>query len=204
MTLITEEYRKMNTELHTDKASYGSFRDKYADGDIRTAFSVAQQVTQYVELLGATSVLDYGCGKQGLAELLPGQLVMGYDPAIPGLDETPDPADFVYCGDVLEHVEPECLSAVLDDIQRCAKKGVFLQIAKNASTQNLSDGRNAHLIQEQPQWWLPKIFSRFWVKWIDISEGDFSVFAFAQGHWFAKSEFYKIYEAKKNALREAA
>ena len=28
----------------------------------------------------------------------------------------------------------------------------------------LSDGRNAHLIQERPEWWMPKIFARFEVK----------------------------------------
>ena len=38
-----------------------------------------------------------------------------YDPAIPGKDSLPEPADIVVCSDVLEHIEPNYLLNVLVD-----------------------------------------------------------------------------------------
>ena len=83
-----------------------------------------------------------------------------YDPAIPGKDAPPGPADLVVCTDVLEHVEPEHLDAVLDDLQRLAKKSLFLLIATRPASKALPDGRNAHLTIEPPKWWIPKLMER--------------------------------------------
>ena len=74
------------------------------------------------------------------------------------------PSDLVACIDVLEHIEPDCLDAVLDDLARVtARVGVFT-IATGPAAKTLPDGRNAHLIQEAPEWWMPKLFRRFKVK----------------------------------------
>ena len=60
----------------------------------------------------AQSILDYGCGKQDLWSALNSEFdVRNFDPAISGLDGRPQPADFVACIDVLEHLEPEYLDA---------------------------------------------------------------------------------------------
>jgi hypothetical protein len=106
-----------------------------------------------------TDVLDYGCGKQTLKALLP--YVVGYDPCIPGLDDPPSPADLVVCTDVLEHIEPTCLAAVLDDLQRVTGSALFATIATGPAKKFLADGRNAHLIQKPIEWWLPKFWYRF-------------------------------------------
>ena len=49
-----------------------------------------------------------------------------YDPAIPIWTDRPEPAEMVVCIDVLEHIEPDFLESVLDDLARVtAKIGVF-------------------------------------------------------------------------------
>ena len=59
----------------------------------------------------------------------------------------------MYCGDVLEHVEPEYLQDVLADIKRCMKRAGLLVISTIPAKKTLPDGRNAHLIVESPLWW---------------------------------------------------
>jgi hypothetical protein len=63
--------------------------------------------------------------------------------------------------DVLEHIEPECLDDVLDDMKRCTLKGVFLSVSLVTAGKTLPDGRNAHLIVEPIEWWLPKLMARW-------------------------------------------
>ena len=84
-----------------------------------------------------------------------------YDPAIPKWSEVPDPHEMVACIDVLEHIEPEFLDDVLDDLKRLTIRLGFFSIHTGPAVKTLSDGRNAHLIQEPPKWWLPKIMDRF-------------------------------------------
>lgn len=117
----------------------------------------------------AGELLDYGCGKGLLAKSLGPHLdhrvrVHQYDPAIPECADTPEPCEVVACTDVLEHIEPDLLDNVLDDLRRVTKGvGVFV-IATGPARKILPDGRNAHLIQEGPGWWLPHLWKRFKVK----------------------------------------
>lgn len=147
-TLISPAYREQNRELHKDPA-YGYSGHKFA----KRAYALCERI-------GTLDILDYGCGKQTFERAL-GFAVKNYDPCIEGLDATPEPADVVVCVDVLEHIEPECLSAVLDDLQRVTKKLGLFSIACRPAKKTLPDGRNAHLIQEGAHWWLPQICTRF-------------------------------------------
>lgn len=165
MTLISEEYRRLNAELHVSNPAYGCSGAKWAG-----------HVAKLVEDSGAQTILDYGCGKQTLARTLPHLDIKGYDPAIYGLDTIPEPADFVVCGDVLEHIEPEYLDAVLDDLQRVTKKWLFLTVAMGPAIKVLADGRNAHLIQEPQDWWLPKITARWRIKFLHDRVAEFYAF----------------------------
>jgi hypothetical protein len=70
------------------------------------------------------------------------------------------PSDLVACIDVLEHIEPQHLSDVLDDLARITQIG-FFSIHTGAAKKRLSDGRNAHLIQQPASWWLPHLCRRF-------------------------------------------
>jgi len=148
MNLISESYREQNRQLH-ENIYYG------VSGS-RSVKTVSQLATLYETM----DILDYGCGKRSLEEAL-GFSIKNYDPCIAGLDSDPEPAEFVVCGDVLEHVEPDYLDNVLDDIQRVTKTVAYLIIATKPAGKTLPDGRNAHLIQEDENWWIPKILSRF-------------------------------------------
>ena len=143
--LYSPEYQEMCRRFHDERPKWGSQAGKHAEA-----------VTKFCDYLGTRDVLDYGCGKGGLALSLPFP-IKEYDPGIWGKENTPKPADLVTCFDVLEHIEPECLIEVLEDLKRCVKKmGIFL-IHLGPAKKILLDGRNAHLIQQPPEWWKAKL-----------------------------------------------
>jgi len=149
--LISESYRKEQAALHAT-GTYGT-----------AALQFGELVSELVSRTKAKTLLDYGCGsKRSLASVLDcNVLYEGYDPAVPAFSAEPDPAEIVACIDVLEHIEPKLLDSVLDHIRSKTQRYAFLSIHCGPAVKTLSDGRNAHLIQEPPSWWLPKIMRRF-------------------------------------------
>jgi len=143
--LISAEYVALNTQLHHNNIAYGANGGKHA-----------KSVIKLVDAIKAKSILDYGCGKGYLAKSL-NFPIWEYDPAIPGKESSPRPADLVVCTDVLEHIEPEKLNFVLNDLQRCTKVIGYFTIFTKESTKTLPDGRNAHLIQEKSNWWKKRL-----------------------------------------------
>lgn len=155
--LISDSYRALQAEMHRSRADYGEASDVWAP-----------LVVRVVRANEIKSLLDYGAGKQrlasALARLLPGPIeIRAYDPAIPEIAGPPAPAEMVACIDVLEHVEPSCLDAVLDDLARLALKIGFFTITSAPARKTLPDGRNAHLIQEGALWWRSRLEARFTV-----------------------------------------
>lgn len=146
--LITPEYREQNRLLHENRADYGAGSGQHT------------KIAKMILNVGIKDVLDYGCGKGMMARCLPFP-IKEYDPAIPGKDDPAEPAEMVICRDVLEHVEPECIDAVLDDLQRCVKRFGYFVIGLSPSTDILPDGRNAHVLQRTFEWWQDKLRSRF-------------------------------------------
>ena len=147
--LISEEYRQLNAALHRDVKLYGSSGCRDAD-----------LIKRMIELYQAETVLDYGCGKGRLAEALN---CRGYDPAVPKFCLPPEPVDFVVCHDVMEHVEEDCVSDVLDHIASLAKKAAFFTICVRPSRKILSDGRNSHITLRPIDWWLEELKKHFLV-----------------------------------------
>lgn len=154
--MISESYRQQQIALHRDP-SYGVASLQYSG-------LVAAVAVKY----GVREMLDYGAGKCRLSHALARDRsmpvpfhVVNYDPAIIGLDKAPDPAPLVACIDVLEHIEPEHLNAVLDDLKRVTLRVGVFTVHCGPALKVLSDGRNAHLIQRPPTWWLPKLLERF-------------------------------------------
>ena len=148
--LISEEYRALNAQLHKDRPDYGRLGHKWS-----------QHIRHIAKQFNVVTVLDYGCGKQTLSEAMPAYFVHNYDPAIPGLDEPPPPSDLVVCTDVLEHIEPDCLDDVLNDLREKTKVACFLVVNCIPASKTLADGRNAHLIQQDYHWWLPRLWDRW-------------------------------------------
>jgi len=147
--LISEEYRELNKTFHQNNLAYGVGGEKRVD-----------VILKLYESLKGKSLLDYGCGKGYLAKTLPFP-IWEYDPCIPGKDESPRAADLVVCLDVLEHIEPDYLDFVLNDLARCVKKCGYFVIHTGAAQKILPDGRNTHLIQENKEWWRNKLTQHF-------------------------------------------
>jgi hypothetical protein len=153
-TLISEQYREQQRKLH-ERADYGLASVLYAP-----------LVAEPLERAGADELLDYGAGKGRLApaleEIVKRPLkVHHYEPANPEWAADPQPCKFVACIDVLEHIEPELLDNVLDDLKRVtASLGVFT-VHCGPAVRVLPDGRNAHLTQQPIEWWQARLATRF-------------------------------------------
>jgi hypothetical protein len=150
--VISHDYMELNKTLHQKSQYYGVSVLRHVNTIIRM-----------YEKTKARSLLDYGCGKGLLAKQLDFP-IWEYDPAIPGKDHPPRPADLVVCIDVLEHIEPDYLSGVLLDIMRCTKKVVYFSISTVESKKTLPDGRNTHLIIQSKEWWREKLSKYFDIK----------------------------------------
>ena len=177
--LISDEYREMQHVLDKDPA-YGVASLHYAP-----------LVAKIIESVGATEPLDYGAGKGRLGVALQEALqrpltVHHYEPAMPQWSVSPQPCRFVACLDVLEHIEPALLGTVLDDLMRVtAQVGVF-SVDTGPAQKVLPDGRNAHLLQQPFEWWLPKLKARFDILSVNPMGGSFWVVVGRKRPWWQR------------------
>lgn len=169
--LISERYRDQQKQMH-ETTVYGIASAQYAP-------MVAKVIDQYA----VDDLLDYGAGSRlTLIKTIAEQRLVkrkfnyhAYEPAIEMYAKTPEPAEMVACIDVLEHIEPNCLDDVLDDLKRVTKKIGLFTIATVLAGKALPDGRNAHLIVEPAEWWLPKLTDRFMLQSFQRNKGGFVV-----------------------------
>ena len=147
---ITLDYTESLKKLHEGKA-FGN----------RT--TIPPEVIRCINEYKVQSILDFGCGKgnvvEALKEMYPTLTVYGYDPAREGFDILPASVDMIFSTDVLEHVEPHLLDETLLDLANRTNKVMYHLIACHPAKKYLSDGRNAHLIIETPNWWKEKLLS---------------------------------------------
>jgi hypothetical protein len=147
--LITDAYRAANEALHA-ATDFGV-----------TAPRFAQAINAVARRYKALSVLDYGSGPREHVKAMGLSRVTSYDPCVPALSARPQPAHLLVSCDVLEHIEPDLLDNVLDDMAALTLRAAFLTIATGPARKVLLDGRNAHLIQEGSEWWLPRLMERW-------------------------------------------
>jgi hypothetical protein len=174
-SLISPTYQAQQAHLHAT-TEYGTAGASYGP-----------MVSQIIEKLEVTHLLDYGCGsRMSLLKTLKtkGKLTyQGYDPGA-GMEElatAPIPAQLVCCIDVLEHIEPEYLDNVLDHLKQLTECVALLTIHTGPAKKTLPDGRNAHLTQQPMEWWLPKIWTRFDIQTVQVThEHGFHVIAYAK------------------------
>lgn len=123
-------------------------------------------ILNFAHKLMAKTILDYGCGKGLLGQLLQnnGFAISNYDPAIFGEDNIPFPCDLVVCTDVLEHIEIQYLNNVIDHIKSLANKGIFFTISTKQAIHNMPDGSNAHKIIAGEEFWIKQIREGFDIK----------------------------------------
>ena len=97
-----------------------------------------------------------------------------YDPAFPEYGKAVS-ADLVCCIDVLEHIEPELLDNVLDELGAITTRYGLYSIHTGPAIKVLADGRNAHLTQKPSSWWLPRLCERFEIEALNRTGGGFYV-----------------------------
>lgn len=150
MDTISNGYQKEQRDLH--EGPYGSSGHYWLG-----------HVLELCDIFDCKSVLDYGAGKGTLRPYLERY----------GIDYTPyDPAtfpkkpkgqyDLTVCLDVLEHIEPDRVEAVMSEIHSHTAKVFFAVVSTRPSSKDLKDGRNAHLIQQPYEWWRDNHFSKGW------------------------------------------
>lgn len=148
---ISTKYLETQVALHAMPEGYGGKGKRWAE-----------TVIALIRHFDAWSVLDYGCGRGTLAERLklaglPAIRIAEYDPAVRGKDKPPMFADLVTSTDVLEHIEPDRLDAVLEHLHMLTRKAALFVVHTGPANKLLGDGRNAHLIQEDADWWRARV-----------------------------------------------
>jgi hypothetical protein len=157
---ISDEYREQQSELHERTSETGVIYGGAAK-------IYAPLVAQVIEKIEAQHVLDYGCGSTlQLPNALKGLIkhrftYQAYDPAVPKYASPPVPAELVVCIDVLEHIEEDRIDAVLDHLEELTEAVGVFTVATGPAHKVLADGRNAHILQRPPEWWLPRLMCRF-------------------------------------------
>lgn len=153
MNTFSESYLAELKRIHKDKSRPNGFGGK---------IKKMGKLEDFMFYWMPKDCLDYGCGKgfltAHLQESYPKTSFGHYDPAVEQWKDKPETTfDMVFSNDVLEHIEPAYIDNVLQEIDSYAKKFIWLRIDTQPARKFLTDGRNAHLIQEGETWWLEKI-----------------------------------------------
>lgn len=162
MSRITSEYQALQEKFHVERPDYGMSGHRHIE-----------PVLGFAKQMNTRDILDYGCGKASLQKGIPFP-IQNYDPCCDEYKRRPDPAAIVVCTDVLEHIEIDCLAEVLDDIASLTKQILFVNVSCVPAKKFLPDGRNAHIIQETPNWWLTWLLPRFTLQSFQVNGGDFT------------------------------
>jgi hypothetical protein len=168
------EYQRLLRELHDREVSFGGG-------------SHALIIAQVIGTLNIRSISDYGAGKMLLKKFLQKEFDLQisyypYDPAFPEYGP-PVPADLVCCIGVLEHVEPNLIEVVLEQLADITVKWGFFTVHCSNSSKFLADGRNAHILQRPIPWWLTKLSDHFDIQWLNkIGPDSFAVIATRSGN----------------------
>jgi hypothetical protein len=171
---ISNQYLDLQKKLH-ENDNYGV-----------ASLAFAPLVAGIINNNNIRTVSDYGAGKKRLEAGLTQNGIklehyFPYDPVFPEYGP-PKAADLVCCIDVLEHVEDDHLSSVLEELQFITERYGFFSVHTGPAGKFLEDGRNAHLIQQPASWWLPKICMYFEVLHLQTHQ------LMGQGFWLIVSK----------------
>lgn len=120
---------------------------------------------------GAT-IIDYGCGVPRAVDFFRSKGLEATGCDIVALREDVRPvnlwdlpsdlgSDYAYCADVMEHIPPEKVLAVLGGIAERTKVAAAFTIASTQCTQGRRHGEVLHLTVEPKDWWMEQL-QHFW------------------------------------------
>lgn len=114
--------------------------------------------------LKPASIIDFGCGQSTLADELQratGARIARYDPAIPKYSVRPEGKfDLLVNVDVLEHVPEDELEPIIADMAALARNAIII-VDMGPAVLILPDGRNAHVTQQNEEWWKQRLGTHF-------------------------------------------
>lgn len=157
------DYIKQYELLYKIKKNYG-----------KTSIKLYDMLKKIINDLNISSVLDYGCGKSKLLDLIKKNSkikIFKYDPAIKKYSKlTKNKTDLVICTDVLQHVPLYDLDRVLKEIK---SKGIYILFyikCTNHKTK-LPNKTYANCTVYDKKWWLEKLSNYYDdIKEIKISD----------------------------------
>lgn len=157
------DYIKQYKLLYKRKKNYG-----------KTSIKLYDMLKKIINDLNISSVLDYGCGKSKLLDLIKKNSkikIFKYDPAIKKYSKlTKNKTDLVICTDVLQHVPLYDLDRVLKEIK---SKGIYILFyikCTNHKTK-LPNKTYANCTVYDKKWWLEKLSNYYDdIKEIKISD----------------------------------
>lgn len=149
MTLINPEYQAQIQSMH-------------AGGKFDNGAKQFRLVDPFIKQYQPRTMLDFGCGKGALIREIkthyPNVLCWGYDPGDPHFEVMPPRTfDAVISTDAIEHIEPDTLQENLELIGSKIERCGFFRIACHPAGKRLPDGRNCHLIVQEPDWWRERV-----------------------------------------------
>ena len=150
---ISEEYRDLlHWEHENTPGKWGHTAKMYVNTIVKNSE-------------GRTNWLDYGAGHGGLGKAVRERFgdtynITEFEPSRPD-SQPPEPTEYVVCIDVLEHIEPDFLENVFEDLKRVTVERGYYTISCRLASKILKDGRNAHLIVEEPDWWMDRLEKHF-------------------------------------------
>ena len=164
------------------------YRSLHRDGETRLGLTAAEtypgvslfphvkRIKELIVRTGATTLLDYGCGKgmqyephrlmvpgvgefDGVLEYWDVDEIRCYDPCFERYSTLPEGKfDGVISTDVLEHCTEDDIPWIVDEMFSYAQHFVFACIACYAAKSTLPNGENAHTTVRPFAWW-QNIFS---------------------------------------------
>lgn len=156
--IISEDYKNQMKQLHEEGMGKNS----------RRAVPRLHRIPEFLQQYQPETLLDFGCGQGGVHRFLNEQtdiLADGFDPCVEEFETMPNEVfDVLISVDVMEHIELDKLEEVLKLIDSKFSKAAYLDIHSGPAAEILPDGRNAHLIQEGPEWWIEQIEKHMNVK----------------------------------------
>lgn len=157
--------------------------DKYVEmwqhPDYRNMSPADDHIVEVIDLLllpQGSSVIDFGCGTGRATKKL-----QNYGCDVVGIDIAPNAletdvkfvkailwdlpgyvtADYGICCDVMEHIPPEKVGAVIENIARAVVKGVYFRIDFGPDEMGAIIGQPLHLTVRPAVWWKAQLHAHF-------------------------------------------